>query len=42
MVSIHIRKDLFVRAIRLGAEEDLGKTVNDLLEKHLEKLEKGK
>ena len=42
MVSTHIRKDLFVRAVRLGVDDKLGKTVNELLEKHLEKLEKGK
>jgi len=40
MVSTHIRKDLFVRAVRLGIDENLGKIMNDLLEKHLAELEK--
>ena len=42
MVSTHIRKDLFVRAVRLGIDDELGKTVNELLEKRLDELEKGK
>jgi len=42
MVSTHLRKDLFVRAVRLGIDGDLGKIVNELLENRLDELEKGK
>ncbi len=42
MVSTHIQKKLFARAVRLGIEDDLGKIVNEMLANRLDELEKGK
>jgi len=42
MVSTHIKKSLFARAVRLGIEDELGKIVNELLENRLDELEKDK